>query len=58
MLFAEAVEQHVVVLPEVSKSWTEIIIDNVEVGDPGVSLKASEVATVDMKDQASEDWKM
>ena len=35
-LFAEDVEQHMAVLPEVTTSTTEITIDDVQVGDPGV----------------------
>ena len=37
-LFAEDVEQHLEVPPEVAKSSTEITIDDVQVGDPGVTL--------------------
>ena len=37
-LFAEDVEQHLEVPPEVAKSSTEITIDDVQVGDPVVPL--------------------
>ena len=37
-LFAEDVEQHIAVMPEVTTSTTEITIDDVQVGDPGIPL--------------------
>ena len=37
-LFAEDVEQHLAVLPEVAASSTEMTIDDAQVGDPGVPL--------------------
>ena len=37
-LFAEDVEQHMAVLPVVTTSTTEITIDDVQVGDPGIPL--------------------
>ena len=37
-LFADDVEQHMAVLPEVATSSTDITIDDVKVGDPGVPL--------------------
>ena len=37
-LFAEDVEQHMAVLPEHTTSTTEITIDDVQVGDPGIPL--------------------
>ena len=50
-LFAEDVEQHMAVLPEVTTSTTEITIDDVPVGDPGVPL------TEDQEDLRRLIWK-
>ena len=41
-LFAEDVEQHMAVLPEVTASKTEITIDDIQVGDPGIPLTADQ----------------
>ena len=41
-LFAEDVEQHMAVLPEVTASKTEIKIDDIQVGDPGIPLTADQ----------------
>ena len=37
-LFAEDVEQHMAVLPELAASTTEVTINDIQVGDPGVPL--------------------
>uniref|UniRef100_A0AAV1VFN7 Reverse transcriptase n=1 Tax=Peronospora matthiolae TaxID=2874970 RepID=A0AAV1VFN7_9STRA len=50
-LFAEDVEQHMAVLSEVSISTTEITIDDVQVGDPGIPL------TEDQEDLRRLIWK-
>ena len=41
-LFAENVEQHMAVLPEVTTSTTEVTIDDVQVGDPGIPLSENQ----------------
>ena len=50
-LFAEDVEQHMAVLPEVTTSTTEMTIDDVQVGDPGIPL------TEDQEDLRRLIWK-
>ena len=50
-LFAEDVEQHMAVLPEITVSTTEITIDDVQVGDPGMPL------TEDQEDLRQLIWK-
>ena len=50
-LFAEDVEQHMAVLPEVTTSTTEITIDDVQVGDPVIPL------TEDQEDLRRLIWK-
>ena len=37
-LYAEDVDQHMAVLPEVAPSTAEITIDDIQVGDPGIPL--------------------
>ena len=37
-LYAEDVDQHMAMLPEVTECTTEITIDDIQVGDPGVPL--------------------
>ena len=37
-LFAEEVDQHMAVLPEIVSSTAEVTIDDIQVGDPGVPL--------------------
>ena len=38
-LYAEDVEQHMAVLPEIVSSTAEVIIDDIQVGDPGYRCK-------------------
>ena len=37
-MYAEDVDQHMAVLPEVTACTTEMTIDDIQVGDPGVPL--------------------